>query len=168
MQGMSLALNVVDGSFEDISLPDGGIDVVWSQDAILHSGNRRRVFEEVHRVLAKGGQFIFTDPMQNEDCSTSMLQPILDRIHLDSLGSVTFYRKVASELGFKELQILDLSKHLAAHYERVLQEIDVSYNNLIRVCSEEYIKKMKVGLQHWIDGGQTGNLTWGILHFQKI
>ena len=168
MQGLSLAINVVDGSFEDIPLPDEGIDVVWSQDAILHSGNRKKVFEEVHRVLAKGGQFIFTDPMQSEDCSLNSLQPILDRIHLDSLGSVTFYRKLASELGFKEIQILNLSKHLSTHYARVLQEIDANYNNLIRVCSEDYIQKMKLGLQHWIDGGEAGNLTWGILHFQKV
>ena len=168
MQGMSLAINVVDGSFEDIPLPDSGVDVAWSQDAILHSGNRKRVLEEVYRVLAKGGQFIFTDPMQSEKCPTKTLQPILDRIHLDSLGSVSFYRQVASELGFKEIQILDLSQHLAAHYARVLKEIEANHNNLIRVCSEDYIQKMKVGLQHWVDGGQAGHLTWGILHFQKV
>lgn len=167
MQGMSLAINVVDGTFEDIPLPDGGVDVVWSQDAILHSGNRKRVFEEVYRVLAKGGQFIFTDPMQSEKCPKKALQPILDRIHLDSLGSVSFYRQLASELGFKEVQILDLSQHLAAHYSRVLGEIEANHHNLIRVCSEDYIQKMKVGLQHWVDGGQAGHLTWGILHFQK-
>ena len=168
MQGMSLAINVVDGSFEDIPLPDSSVDVVWSQDAILHSGDREKVFDEVHRVLAKGGQLIFTDPMQSEDCSPEVLQPILDRIHLDSLGSIAFYRKVASERGFREMQILDLSKHLAAHYGKVLQEIEANYSNLIRVCSEDYIQKMKLGLQHWIDGGQSGNLTWGILHFQKL
>ncbi len=168
MQGLSLAINVVDGSFEDIPLPDGGMDVVWSQDAILHSGNRKKVFEEVYRVLAKGGQFIFTDPMQSDDCPSETLQPILDRIHLDSLGSVTVYRQMASELGFKEMQVLNLSKHLASHYAKVLKEIDANYNNLIRVCSEDYIQKMKVGLQHWIDGGQAGHLTWGILHFKKV
>ena len=89
-QGLSLSINVVDGSFEDIPLGDGGVDLVWSQDAILHSGNRKKVMEEVYRVLAKGGQFIFTDPMQSESCAQDALQPILDRIHLDSLGSVRF------------------------------------------------------------------------------
>ena len=141
---------------------------MWSQDAILHSGNREKVFEEVHRILIKGGQFIFTDPMQSEDCPNETLQPILDRIHLDSLGSVGTYRQMASELGFKEVQIVNLSKHLASHYARVLNEIDVNYNNLIRVCSEDYIEKMKVGLQYWVDGGLAGHLTWGILHFEKV
>ncbi len=166
-QKISLALNVVDGSFEDIPLPDGAVDVVWSQDAILHSGDRKKVFEEVYRVLDKGGQFIFTDPMQTEDCSPDVMQPILDRIELDSLGSVQFYRQTASELGFKELQVLDLSEHLSVHYQRVLDEIDANYHQLIRVCSDEYVMKMKAGLQRWIDGGKSGDLAWAILHFQK-
>ncbi|GJL62744.1 MAG: hypothetical protein NPIRA04_13980 [Nitrospirales bacterium] len=168
IQGMSLTINVVDGSFENIPLPDGSVDVVWSQDAILHSGDRKRVIEEVVRVLAKGGQFIFTDPMQSEDCPSSSLKPILDRIHLDSLGSIPYYRTVATELGLKEVKIVDLSEQLANHYGRVLKEVSANRNTLIQVCSEEYVEKMKEGLQHWIDGGNAGHLTWGILHFQKV
>ncbi len=166
-EGISLAINVIDGSFEDIPLPDGSVDLVWSQDAILHSGDRKKVFEEVSRVLAKGGQFIFTDPMQSAKCPKNVLQPILDRIHLDSLGSIEHYQKMAKDFGLKELEILDLSKNLPAHYGRVLQELVAQHNNLIRVCAEDYLANMKVGLQHWVDAGKAGHLTWGILHFQK-
>ncbi len=163
----SLVINVVDGSFEDIPMPDGSADVVWSQDAILHSGNREKVFEEVNRVLAPGGQFIFTDPMQSETCPQEALQPILDRIHLDSLGSIPRYKDILLGLGFKELAIEDLSEHLGTHYGRVLEEVLANHWSLVRVCSEDYIERMKSGLQHWIDGGKGGHLTWGILHFQK-
>ena len=38
----SLAINVVDGSFEDIPVTDESFDVVWSQDAILHSNRGGR------------------------------------------------------------------------------------------------------------------------------
>jgi SAM-dependent methyltransferase len=166
-EGISLALNVIDGSFEDIPLPDGSVDVVWSQDAILHSGDRKKVFKEVARVLAKGGQFIFTDPMQSAKCPKKVLQPILDRIHLDSLGSIEYYQQLAKDLGLKEVGITDLSKNLPAHYARVQQELVAQHSTLIRVCAEEYLANMKVGLQHWVDAGIAGHLTWGILHFQK-
>ena len=165
--GMSLAINVVDGNFEDIPAPDNSFDVVWSQDAILHSGNRKKVLEEVHRVLTKGGQFIFTDPMQNESCPEDALTPILDRIHLDSLGSIKYYKDILLGLGFKEVKIVDHSEQLSNHYNRVLQEVLANHMSLIQVCSDEYIERMKTGLQHWVDGGKAGNLTWGILHFQK-
>ena len=166
-EGISLAINVIDGSFEDIPLPAGSVDLVWSQDAILHSGDRKKVFEEVARVLAKGGQFIFTDPMQSAKCPKKVLKPILDRIHLDSLGSIEYYQQLAKDLGLKEVGVTDLSKNLPAHYARVLQELVAQHNTLIQVCAEEYLANMKVGLQHWVDAGIAGHLTWGILHFQK-
>ena len=164
---ISLAVNVIDGSFEDIPMPDGSVDLVWSQDAILHSGDRKKVFEEVFRVLAKGGQFMFTDPMESAKCPPDVLKPILDRIHLDSLGSIEYYQQLAKDLGFKEVRIVNLSQNLPAHYSRVLQELEAQHHTLIRVCTEEYLASMKIGLQHWIDAGIAGHLTWGILHFQR-
>jgi len=95
------------------------------------------------------------------------LQPILDRIHLDSLGSIEYYQQLAKDLGLKEVEIMDLSKNLPAHYARVLQELMAQHNMLIRVCAEDYLANMKVGLHHWVDASTAGHLTWGILHFQK-
>ena len=42
-QNLADRITVVDGSFEDIPAPDQSFDLVWSQDAILHSGQRERV-----------------------------------------------------------------------------------------------------------------------------
>jgi sarcosine/dimethylglycine N-methyltransferase len=166
-QGLHLLIHVVDGSFEDIALPDGLIDVVWSQDAILHSGNRERVFAEVRRVLDKGGNFILTDIMQSETCAPDVMQPILDRIDLESLGSLALYRAYAAHTGLEEVQWIDLSPQLSTHYTRVLQEVQANYEDLRRVCSEDYLNRAQIGLQHWIDGGKSGDLVWGILHFRK-
>jgi sarcosine/dimethylglycine N-methyltransferase len=167
-QGLHLLINVVDGSFEDIALPDGLVDVVWSQDAILHSGNRERVFAEVSRVLDKGGNFIFTDIMQSDTCLPEGMQPILDRIDLESLGSLAAYRDYATSAGLEEVEWLDLSPHLKIHYARVLHEVQANYEDLRRLCSEDYLNRAQIGLQHWIDGGESGNLIWGILHFRKV
>merc|ERR1711964_535831 len=99
----------VDGSFEDIPCNDVTFDIVWSQDAILHSGNRGQVLEEVDRVLKKNGEFIFTDPMQANDCPEGVLQPILDRIHLETLGSPEFYLDQARKLGWSNKGFRDFT-----------------------------------------------------------
>jgi sarcosine/dimethylglycine N-methyltransferase len=148
-------------------LPDGLLDVVWSQDALLHSGNRAHVFAEVGRVLDKDGHFIFTDIMQSDTCSPDMMQPILDRINLESLGSLALYRQYAAQAGLEEVEWIDLSPHLNTHYTRVLQEVQDNYEDLRRVCSEDYLNRAQIGLRHWIDGGKGGDLVWGILHFRK-
>ena len=91
--GLSDKIDVIHGSFEEVPLPDESYNIAWSQDAILHSADRKAVLDEVQRLLKTEGEFIFTDPMQSEDCPPDVLQPILDRIHLETLGSVEFYRR---------------------------------------------------------------------------
>ncbi len=166
-QKLNSQIKVVEGNFEAIPEEDRFFDLVWSQDAILHSGDRLQVFKEVRRVLKTGGEFIFTDPMQSDDCLDDVLKPVLDRIHLDSLGSVAFYRQAAKINGFEEIQFIDLSEQLINHYSRILQAIHDRHEEVILTCGQEYIDRMKVGLRHWIEKGERGYLTWGILHFRK-
>lgn len=165
-QGLEHLIEVVDGSFEDIPCDDGMFDIAWSQDALLHSGNRRRVLEEVRRVLKPGGEFIFTDPMQSDDCPPGVLQPILDRIHLDTLGSFAFYRDALQSLGFQEVQVLDHTEQLPRHYGRVAAELKQRYDEITSIVSQSYVDRMLQGLGHWVEGGQKGYLSWGIIHFQ--
>ncbi|MCF8037213.1 MAG: methyltransferase domain-containing protein [Desulfobacteraceae bacterium] len=166
-QGLDHLLEVVDGNFAQIPYPDESFDLVWSQDAILHSDNRRKVLEEAHRVLKSGGEMIFTDPMQADDCPEGVLQPIYERIHLQSLGSPGFYRDYAKQLGFEEVSYEPLDPHLTTHYARVLQELESREGELEGVVSRDYIENMKKGLRNWVDGGQKGYLAWGIFHFRK-
>jgi sarcosine/dimethylglycine N-methyltransferase len=160
-------IDVVDGSFEAIPAEDSSFDLVWSQDAILHSGHRETVLKEVARVLKPGGQFIFTDPMQADDCPEGVLQPILERIHLASLGSPAFYRQQLTKLGLKEIKFEENTQQLINHYTRVRSETASRRDELEKAVSSEYIDRMIKGLGHWVDGGENGYLCWGIFIFQK-
>lgn len=166
-QAVADRIEVIDGSFESVPLEDASVDVVWSQDAILHSGNRPQVVSEVHRVLKPGGEFVFTDPMQADDCPEGVLQPILDRIHLDSLASPGYYKQIAEAAGLRQLIFEDLTHQLTRHYERVLQETERTADRLEGSVSPEYIENMRKGLGHWIEGGKQGHLAWGIFTFKK-
>ncbi|SFM29924.1 sarcosine/dimethylglycine N-methyltransferase [Ectothiorhodospira mobilis] len=166
-QKLDHLIDVWDGSFEDIPAKDNSFDIVWSQDAILHSGNRTKVVEEVARVLKPGGVFIFTDPMQTDDAPKDKLQPIYDRIHLETLGSPGFYREAAKKAGLEEIGFEDHTRQLPRHYGRVLKELESREDSLKGLISDDYISRMKKGLQHWVDGGNAGYLCWGIFRFRK-
>jgi len=165
--GVAEKIEVLDGSFEDLPCTDGSIDFTWSQDAILHAGNRAGVLGEVDRVMKSGGQFVFTDPMQSDDCPEGVLDPILARIHLADLGSPKFYAGVASDLGWKDLGFLEHTQQLVSHYSRVLQMTEEMTGDLEGDVSAEYLQRMKQGLKHWIDGGKAGHLSWGVFLFAK-
>jgi len=167
MLGLDQVIDVVDGSFESIPAENASFDLVWSQDAILHSGHRDRVIGEIARVLRPGGELIFTDPMQADDCPEGVLQPVLDRIHLDSLGSVAFYREAAARHELSELRVFELTNNLGVHYMRVRDELERVRNELAGKVSDAYIERMLAGLGHWVEAGERGYLCWGILHFRK-
>lgn len=166
-QGVDRLVEIVDGSFEDLPFDDDTFEVVWSQDAILHSGDRRRVLEEAVRVLRPGGHFIFTDPMQDDDCPRAALEPILARIHLDTLGSPGFYQETLAELGLKELAFDESSEMIATHYSRIREVLTEQEDKVAQAVSRGYIERMKHGLQHWVEGGRNGHLRWGIFLFRK-
>jgi len=166
--GLAEKVRVVHGAFEAIPEPDGAFDVVWSQDAFLHSPDRRRTLSEAVRVLRPGGELIFTDPMQSEAVADpAVLQPIYDRIHLDSLASIGLYRETLTALGLEEVGIEEMGEQLVIHYGRVRDEVLARRGELAGRISADYIERMVEGLEHWVRAGGEGLLAWGILHFRK-
>lgn len=154
------------GNFEKLSYPDQSFDVVWSQDAFLHSAHKEDVLKEAFRVLKPGGVLVFTDPMQDDQAKKAELQPVLDRIHLDSLASPEVYQAMTKKLGFSDCCYYDHSHQLTTHYRRVLEELEQRRGDL-KHCSEAYLEKMKKGLHHWINAGEKNLLRWGFFAVQR-
>ena len=167
-QGLEDLVEVVEGSFEAPPLPDHSYDLVWSQDAFLHSGDRAAVVAEIDRILIKeAGRVVFTDPMAAEDADPEEMKPILARLQLESLGTLAFYRTEFERRGFRDMSFEDHTEQLVASYGKVLEELEGQEERLKGEISNQYIVNMKVGLGHWINGGKNGQLCWGILHFVR-
>ncbi len=165
--GLEDRIDVVDGDFENLPYETDAFDVAFSQDAFLHSGNRKRVFEEIDRVLKPGGRVIFTDPMQKGDADKAALQPVLDRIHLETMGSIEQYKGYAEALGWDVVEIEETPHQLVNHYSAVLHNLESRHEAIKGIVSEDYVENMKNGLRHWIAAGKDGQLDWGILVFRK-
>lgn len=166
-QGLNHLIEVVDGSYDAVPFEDSSFDVVWSEDAILHSGNKEKVISEAARLLKPGGDLVFSDPMQTDHCDEKVLQPVYDRIKLSSLASPATYKELAKKAGLKEVNFEQLQDQLVLHYSRVLEETEKNEEELLEYVSREYLENMKKGLKYWIEGGKADNLTWGIFHFKN-
>ncbi|MEL7036468.1 MAG: methyltransferase domain-containing protein [Cyanobacteria bacterium J06592_8] len=167
-QALADLVEVTQGSFEQIPYPDNSFDIVWSQDAILHSSDRRHVFEEIKRILKPGGELIFTDPMQSETCPPGLLQPAFERLRISDMGSYRFYSQTAKELGFEELHFIDLSQNVPIHYQRFGEEVKKRYDEVVKLTSTEFADKTLNSIQPWIEYYQQGYMQWGILHFHLL
>lgn len=165
--GLADRITVHDASFESVPLADGCADLIWSQDAILHSGHRARVLEEVARLLKPGGIFVLTDPMAADGVAMDLLQPILDRIHLPDLASPQRYLQWAEAVGLVREVWQDKTPMLVRHYDRVRQELRQRHDDLVGRISAGYLSRMDAGLGHWVEGGEAGRLSWGLMRFVK-
>jgi sarcosine/dimethylglycine N-methyltransferase len=96
-----------------------------------------------------------------------VLDPILERIHLQTFGSPRFYLDVADRLGMTVVAVEDQTPNLVLHYSRVLEETERRYDELQASISREYLDRMKAGLARWIDGGRRGYLAWAVFCFRK-
>ncbi len=160
-------IRVIDGDFEQIPAEDDSYAIVWSQDALLHSGDRERAVREAVRVLRPGGVMVFTDIMQRDVVPPALLHPILKRIELASLGSVAFYGELLLSLGMVAFDFEDFTPELCHHYRRVSSLLEERLPKMDDPSSADYGTRMLEGLEHWIRGGETGALAWGLLFARK-
>lgn len=167
-QGLGGRIDVHHGAFEDLAYPDASFDIVWSQDAFLHSADRARVLAGAARVLRPGGEFIFTDPMQADTIADpAALKPVYERIHLPNLGSFAFYREQLDALGLEDSGSEAMTGQLRTHYARVRAELTARRAELKGEVSDAYVARMLDGLTHWVTAADRGLLAWGVIHYRK-
>lgn len=167
-QGLGGRIDVHHGAFENLSYPDASFDIVWSQDAFLHSADRAKVLAGAARVLRPGGELIFTDPMRADTIADpAALKPVYERIHLPNLGSFAFYREQLDALGLEDGGTQDLSGQLRTHYARVRAELTARPAELKGHVSGAYVARMLDGLAHWVSAADQGQLAWGVIHYRK-
>jgi len=87
---------------------------------------------------------------------------------LSSLATQDFYHEQAKQLDWQVQTIQDISPHLVRHYQRVTQELDSNYDNLLQTFEADYLAKVRQGMANWIQAGEQGYLQWGMFHFSKL
>ena len=183
--GLGGKIRVVEGSFEDAveGLTKAGVlgendgaekgtgifDVIWSQDALLHSSDREVVVQEIsHLLKLSGGRVIFSDIMASEKASTvdaELMSRILARLKLSSLATPQAYRSTFATHGFQELRYWDGLNHFKVHYRKIIAALDAKGKEL--GLKEEEVGMQKTGMENWVKGADEGCVEWGVLCFGR-
>jgi sarcosine/dimethylglycine N-methyltransferase len=164
-------VTVVEGNFECMPFPDQSFDVVWSQDAILHSAHKDRIFAEVSRVLRRGpnsGVFVFSDIVAaSETVPQEKVAPLLERIHLKEFGCDSLYARLASAVGMRHVKSWPHPEAAERHYTRVREELERLESELVASgrITQQYANAMKRGLTQWVQGFREASVSWGFFMY---
>jgi SAM-dependent methyltransferase len=112
--GLEDRVRVLEGNVMAAPLADESMDVVVSQEALLHVPERRRALGEAYRVLRQGGRLAFTDwaaerPLAAEDAAL-----MWDGMAVQPVISASAYRDLLAGLGFRVVSADDLTAEWAA------------------------------------------------------
>lgn len=137
--GLSSLITVVTGSFEALPAEwTAAFDVVWSQDAIVHSSSKGRVWAEAARVLVPGGHVVLSDIMAAPAAGGEALAAFKERLHVEELLTLDGYEAGLRGAGVATLRTRDLSGHLVPNYRRMLRRIG-SERARLTLCSDAYL-----------------------------
>ena len=106
-------VRVLEGDVTAAPLPDVSVDVVLSQEALLHVPDKRRAVLEAARVLKPGGRFVFTDWMVHRPLTEREAAAMWTGIAAQTLQTIAGYRGLIEDAGLHIAHIDDLTRDWA-------------------------------------------------------
>ena len=157
--GLQETARVIEGNILEVPLADASMDAVISQEAFCHVPNLKRALVEAFRILRKDGRLAFTDWIANEPLTPDDAQLMWDGMVIQPLRSISDYRHLVENSGFRVLSATDLTnewgpilRERLAMYQRLREEArqagtptghDAFYKSYVRFV--ELIQQRKLG-----------------------
>lgn len=100
LTGLGDRIEVHEGSALDLPFPADSFDAVWMQNVGMNIGDKRKLYAEIHRVLAPAGRYAFQEMAAGETATSHFPLPWATDPADSYLVSTEEMRSVLVESGF--------------------------------------------------------------------
>jgi ubiquinone/menaquinone biosynthesis C-methylase UbiE len=108
--GLQHRVRVIEGNVMRVPLPDASMDVVISQEALLHVPDKPRTLKEAWRILKPGGRLVFTDWVAHRPLTDIDRALMWDGMAVADLYDLSTYAELVSQAGFTASPPEDLTR----------------------------------------------------------
>lgn len=129
-------VTLLQGDYHDLSkMEKHSMDLVYGIETLCYSINKDQVFQEVHRVLKKGGLFVLFDGYANKEREnlTDLEKEVTLLTEkgwvLDCFEYVHYLDKYALRNGFSILKKEDMKPKLQAHVDSYKERLDQVFHH---------------------------------------
>ena len=127
--GLEDRVRVIEGNVMQVQLAEASIDVVVSQEALLHVPDKPRALKEAYRILKPGGRLVFTDWVAHRPLSHNDKALMWAGMAVADLHDLPTYAGLVGEAGFTVSSVEDLTRewgeiltHRLAMYRKLREE----------------------------------------------
>ena len=124
-----------------LEFDDGAFDVVFTKDAIIHIQDKRSIFEDIHRVLRRGGLLVGSDWLGSDTTEQSKLvHDWLDFSKLDfHFQTAAQLQELLTDIGFGSVRTRDRNDW---YKQAVRAEIAMVSGDSGQMFAEKFGKEM--------------------------
>ena len=160
--GLTHLLSFEYEDFHSLAYPEDSYEVVWSQEAFLHSADKNAVLSECRRVLKPSGSLIFTDILVRRDTPVDVRQRIYERVQSPDMWDLDDYRSALYRLDFSVRREEDWSHHVARSYGWVRDRLQENREALLPRIGGDVIDRTLEALSFWVHSAQLGYIGWAM------
>jgi ubiquinone/menaquinone biosynthesis C-methylase UbiE len=127
--GLESRVRVIEGNVMQVPLASDSVDVVVSQEALLHVPDKRLTLKEAYRILKPGGRLVFTDWVAHRPLSEADKALMWDGMAVTGLYDLPAYAELVGQAGFIVSPAEDLTcewgeilTHRLAMYRKLREE----------------------------------------------
>ena len=166
--GLGEQISAIEADFAHVPLPSACTKIVWSQEALLHAPDRRRVLREASRLLQPGGIFIFTDLLQTGPMEHEEARLIHERVKINSFETFDSYQDHLQAADLRVEEVADLSEYVAQSYQDHIDEMQNGHAILAEAVGTEFIDYTIEAMGRWVKAANEGKLGWGMFVAGKL